>query len=137
MAKLDHVALRVSNMDASIAFYTESLGLRLMFRKRDEPHHEEFAFLELDGGNLELLTPLDENNRTIPFAAAPEKPYCPHVAIATIDMAELMMLVARKKIPVVAGPFEMAGEVRWVYLADPDHNVIEYVQWLQTPQTAE
>jgi len=134
MAKLDHVALRVSDMDAAVAFYTEKLGLNLLFRKKDASHHEEFAFLELEGGNLELLASLDENGNSIPFEAPqPEKPYCPHVAIETQDMAELMNLAARKKIPVAAGPFEIGGEVRWVYLTDPDNNIIEFVQWLHTP----
>ncbi|MCZ6792378.1 MAG: VOC family protein, partial [Planctomycetota bacterium] len=57
MARLDHVAVRVSDLDAATAFYTEKLGLKLLFRKVDETQHEAFAFLELEGGNLELLQP--------------------------------------------------------------------------------
>ena len=32
MVKFDHMAFEVSNMDESIKFYTEILGLRLLFR---------------------------------------------------------------------------------------------------------
>ena len=41
--------------------------MKLMFQKKDEEHHEAFAFLELEGGNLELLQALDEDNQPVPF----------------------------------------------------------------------
>jgi hypothetical protein len=33
-------------------------------------------------------------------------------------------------IAIVKGPLEIPGKVRWLYAADPDKNVIEFVQWL-------
>ena len=41
----DHVAFEVSDMDAALAFYEGVLGMKLMFRKTDIEHGEEFAFL--------------------------------------------------------------------------------------------
>jgi lactoylglutathione lyase len=94
-------------------------------------HHEIFAFLELDGGNLELLQALDEDNQPKPYTPPPiESPYCPHVALCTADMDALMADVKDRGIPVVNGPLEISGKVRWVYLSDPDQNVIEFIQWL-------
>jgi catechol 2,3-dioxygenase-like lactoylglutathione lyase family enzyme len=131
MAKLDHVAVRVSDLDAAIAFYTDKLGLKLLFRKLDEQQHEAFAFLEMDGGNLELLCSLDARNRPEPVTPPRiEEPYCPHVAIATDDIDALVSTWRRDDIPVVTGPIEIPGMVRWVYTHDPDRNIIEFVQWL-------
>ena len=131
MFQADHFAFQVSDLDQAIQFYTEAFGLRLLLRELDQEHHEAYAFLELDGGNLELLQLLDENNDPLPFAK-PEvvEPYCPHLALKTEDMDELVAVARQKNIPVVKGPMEISGEVRWIYMRDPDHNVIEFIQWL-------
>ncbi len=131
MPKLDHVALEVSDMDAAIAFYTQKLGLKLISNKVDEIHHEAFAFLKLDGGNLELLQILDKRNRPKAYTPPATRPsHCPHLAIATTDMNKLMDLLEREEIPIVKGPLEISGEVRWIYVHDPDQNILEFVQWL-------
>ncbi|NMC14339.1 MAG: hypothetical protein GYA34_15830, partial [Chloroflexi bacterium] len=45
MNKNDHTAFQVSDLNASIAFYTKSLGLRLLFSDEDPAEQEAFAFL--------------------------------------------------------------------------------------------
>ncbi len=131
MHRLDHVALRVADLDASIAFYTEKIGLRLMFRELDPEHHEAFAFLELDGGNLELLQMLDGENLPLPHTPpAPAPPYCPHVALGVDDLDAVLEKARRDGLALLKGPLEIPGKVRWLYLADPDQNVLEFVQWL-------
>lgn len=131
MHRLDHVALRVADLDASIVFYTEKIGLRLMFRELDPEHHEAFAFLELDGGNLELLQMLDEENLPLPHTPpVPAPPYCPHVALGVDDLDAVLEKARRDGLALLKGPLEIPGKVRWLYLADPDQNVLEFVQWL-------
>jgi catechol 2,3-dioxygenase-like lactoylglutathione lyase family enzyme len=138
MPKLDHVAVRVSNLEAATSFYTNELGLKLLFSKLDEIHHEAFCFLQLEGGNLELLQSLDEQNRPRPFAPPPiSEPYCPHFAIATDDLATLMSEWKGKGVPVVKGPLEIPNKVKWVYIHDPDNNIIEFVQWLSVVEKPE
>ena len=128
MQKADHFAFEVSDMDAAIAFYTEKLGLKLMFRKVDEEHGEAFAFLELDGGNLELLQSVAPGARTP--AAPPAAPWCPHLALVTEDMDKLVARVKANGITVLKGPLHAEGLARWIYLADGDGNIVEYIQWL-------
>jgi lactoylglutathione lyase len=126
--KNDHMAFEVSNMDASIAFYTQVLGLRLLFRNVNVQEREEYAFLELEGGNLELIQRLDGE----PFVKPTLRPpYCPHLALTTGDMDATLRLIHERGIPIVRGPLEIAGAERWIYLADPDNNVLEYIQWLE------
>ena len=127
----DHVAFRVSDLDTAIRFYVGALGLKLMFRELDAVHHEAFAFLELEGGNLELLQSLDADNRPLPFDRTPvQPPYCPHLALKTDNLDALITRLNERSIPIVKGPFEIPCGVRWLYIADPDHNIIEFVQWL-------
>jgi len=131
MPRLDHVALQVSDIDRSIAFYTEVLGLPLMFKKEDPDHNEVFAYLELEGGNLELLALVDDDGNVVPRKLPViEKPYCPHVALGVDDIDVVIAELEARKIPLIDGPLIIPGQVRWLYFADPDNNVIEYVQWL-------
>ena len=126
----DHVAFRVSDLDAALEFYVGKLGMKLLFRRTDEEHHETFAFLELNGGNLELLQSLDEHNRPWAYTPPPlTPPYCPHLALRTDDLDLILDRLVSNGIPVVKGPLEISHRVRWLYVADPDHNVIEFVQW--------
>jgi lactoylglutathione lyase len=125
MLRLDHVALPVSDMDAAIKFYTETLGLLLMSREVDTVHQEEFAFLALAGGNLELLKSLAH-----PFEKPDIKPpYTPHLALATSDMEATLHLIQTQGLQLIKGPLQIEGKVTWLYMADPDNNVIEFVQW--------
>lgn len=126
MNKNDHTAFQVSDLNASIAFYTKSLGLRLLFSDEDPAEQEAFAFLELEGGNLELVQKLG-----VPFVKptlAP--PYCPHLALNTDDINRVLQMIEQHSIKVVKGPLEIPGEEKWIYIADPDNNVIEYIEWV-------
>lgn len=130
--KIDHVAVQVADLDRAILFYTESLGLTLMFKELDKHHHESFAFLEVEGGNLELLQSLDDNDQPLSFAPPPLKPpYCPHLALRTEDMEKLVAMAKAKNIPIIKGPLINPGLCTWIYLSDPDHNVIEFIQWFK------
>jgi catechol 2,3-dioxygenase-like lactoylglutathione lyase family enzyme len=53
-------------MSESLQFYTQTLGLRLVFRNVNTEEQEDYALLELDGGNLELI------QRLVPFQLSNE-----------------------------------------------------------------
>ena len=123
--KNDHTAFQVSNLDQSIEFYTQSIGLNLIFRGINEEEQEAYAFLELEGGNLELIQkPGSAFERpTI------HPPYCPHFAIETNDMNDILTMIETRGIRIVKGPLEIKGKERWIYVADPDNNVVAYIEW--------
>ena len=125
--KLDHVALQVADMDRALEFYVGALGMKLISRQVNEAHREEYVFLELDGGRVELIRHI---GGSLP-ARSLTPPYCPHLALTTEDMEASLSLIRERGLPLLAGPFEIAGEERWVYTHDPDHNVIEFMQWLR------
>jgi lactoylglutathione lyase len=127
MLRLDHVAVPVSDMEAALQFYGEKLGLKFMFREVDPVEQEDFAYFEVEGGNLELLRSLAH-----PFDKPDIKPpYCPHLALATSDMNATLRLIQKRGLRLIKGPLKIEGKVTWLYIADPDNNVIEFVQWLE------
>lgn len=131
MPAADHFAFEVSDMERAVRFYTGKLGLKLLSSDVDDAHHEAYAFLELEGGNLELVQTLDDNNKPIPRTAPePSPPFCPHLALATDDVDACLANLRRHEIPILKGPLEIPDEVKWVYAADPDNNVLEFIQWL-------
>jgi len=128
MEKCDHVAFQVGDMDAAVRFYVEKLGFALASRQVDEAEHEEFAFLTLGDVRLELIQDLAQATYRRPEI---QPPYCPHLAIETDDLEKTLACLTEKGVSILRGPLVIAEQVTWAYFADPDNNILEYVQWVQ------
>ena len=128
MEKYDHVAFQVSDMDVSIQFYVEKLGFTLYSRAVNTEEGEEYVFLVLEDLRLELVQDLNQRDYQKPQI---KPPYCPHLAIETDDMEQAVNRLKERKVPIIRGPLEVAGEETWVYFCDPDNNVLEYIQWYE------
>jgi hypothetical protein len=99
-----------------------------VIRNVNAEEREDYAFLELEGGNLELIQQLAVE----PFEKRKiEPPYCPHLALATDDMAKTLKVIQEKHISIIKGPLEIERTEKWIYISGPDNNVIEYIQWLK------
>lgn len=125
MPKLDHVALEVSDMNISIDFYTKKLGFEFISRNIDEKEKEEYCYLKSGDFYLELLQ--DKLKNTLPRKEV-QRPYCPHICFATDNMEETIKTLQSKDITIIHGPLTIENEATWVYFADPDFNVIEFIQ---------
>lgn len=129
---IDHAAFQVADLDRSIDFYREVLGFDHLFTTLDLEHCERYAYFELGGGKLELLQSLDSQGRPIAYEPpAPKPPYCPHLALDAEDLDRIVESLEAKGVPILGGPYETHGKVKWLYLADPDWNVLEFVEWLE------
>ncbi len=126
--KIDHFALEVSDLDASIRFYA-GLGFREQIRLVDENEHESLAVLEMDGGKLELIQALSEKNEPKPFEPLTVRPhFCPHLALQVDSLAAAQSMLAGRSIAIIHGPLEIAGAAKWMYICDPDRNVVEFFE---------
>ena len=126
MPKLDHIALEVSNLDRAIDFYAGKMGFTLKSRAKNEEQQEVCCFLESEGTTLELISDL---KKVYGGQAEPQRPYCPHICFRTDDMGRTTRELSERGIEIIRGPLEIEGEETWVYFADPDGNVLEYIQW--------
>ena len=121
----DHCAFQVSNMSEAIEFYTSKLGFKLIIRAINEEEKEEYAFIEYENARLELIQDLTS------VFERPEikKPYCPHFCIEIDNMERMMKSLRMNNVNIIRGPLEIKEEETWVYFADQDNNVLEYIQW--------
>ncbi|RZL50384.1 MAG: VOC family protein [Pedobacter sp.] len=125
MMKFDHAALQVQNMDRAIAFYTEKLSFKLDHRAINEEEQEEYAFITAGDVRIELIQDLT-NEYQLPVL---KKPFCPHLCVEVDNMEDAGRMLEKKEIPIVRGPLKIEHEETWVYFSDPDHNVLEFIQW--------
>ncbi len=121
-----HTMLRVGDLDRSLAFYTEVLGMRLL-RRQDYPDGRfTLAFVgyadEADGAVLELTHNWDT------AAYEPGNAFG-HVAIAVPDAAAACNAIRARGGKVVreAGPMKH-GTTVIAFVEDPDGYKIELIQ---------
>jgi lactoylglutathione lyase len=118
--------LRVGNLDRSLAFYTEVLGMQLL-RKRDYPDGKfTLAFVgygpEDNTSVIELTHNWDQDSYELGTAYG-------HIALEVDDAYKACELVKQKGGKVVreAGPMKH-GTTVIAFVEDPDGYKIEFVQ---------
>ena len=121
-----HTMLRVGNLERSIAFYTDVLGMQVL-RREDYPEGKfTLAFVgyqpEKDGAVLELTYNYGVENYDMGTAFG-------HVAIEVDDAYRACELVKQKggKVLREAGPM-LHGSTVIAFVADPDGYKIEFIQ---------
>ena len=126
-ARLLHTMLRVRDLDKSLHFYTELLGMKLL-RKRDYPTGKfTLAFVgygeETDSTVIELTHNWEQAE---PYALGSA---FGHLAIGVPDVYKACeaLAAAGVKVPRPAGPMAHGGSVI-AFIEDPDSYRIELVQ---------
>jgi lactoylglutathione lyase len=124
--RLLHTMLRVGDLDRSIAFYTEVLGMRLLRRKDYPDGRFTLAFVgygdESDTAVLELTHNWDTKSYDLGTAYG-------HIAVAVADAHQACDLVKARggKVTREAGPMKFGASVI-AFVEDPDGYKIEFVQ---------
>jgi len=122
-----HTMLRVFDLDASLAFYTEHLGMKLL-RKKDYPTGEfTLAFVGYGDESDHTVLELTHN-------WGQKEPYTignafGHIAIGVADIYGVCDGLAKAgvKIPRPPGPMKHGGSVI-AFVEDPDGYKIELIQ---------
>ena len=126
-SRLLHTMIRVRDLDASLKFYTEQLGMKVL-RQRDYPTGKfTLAFVgygdETDNTVLELTHNWEQKD---PYQLGTA---FGHLAIAVPDVYQACerLSAAGVKIPRPAGPMAHGGSVN-AFIEDPDGYRIELIQ---------
>ncbi|WP_411735253.1 VOC family protein [Paenibacillus sp. M2] len=110
LIKLNWITLRVSNLEASLSFYHDMLGLPI--QRKFESRGRQIAMLGMENeAKLELI----EGSESI---LKPEAGVSIGYEVNSLD--EAMERLAELNIPIVRGPIQPNPHLRFIYITDPD-----------------
>lgn len=119
----EHVGMTASDLDRTIAFYCDLMGLRLALRKPN------VAFLDAGGGMLEIFGPAGGATpaRDVPPGEAGMR----HLTLAYSDVDAMIEKLEAAGVPIVERPrdahnIEMVRRVAFV--RDPDGIMVELIE---------
>jgi lactoylglutathione lyase len=125
--RLLHTMLRVGDLEKSIAFYTQLLGMKLL-RSQEYPEGEyTLAFVgyqdEAESTVLELTYNWGKQHYDLGTAFG-------HIALATDDIYETCQDLAAEGVNItrMPGPMKDDESILIAFLADPDGYKIELIQ---------
>ena len=126
ITKLDHVGIRVSDFEQSIAFYAQ-FGFSVT-RRDDEEHvvvikHPSGVELNLlDTGNC------DNGRKNILMDVEQRYPGYTHYAIKVESVTDAKKFLDALGIRIMEGPVKFGDGKTSVFIRDPDLNVIEFTE---------
>ena len=128
VTKLLHTRMRVSNIDQTIQFYTDVLGLEVVERKTS-PRGSHLAFLKVP--NSEELIELASYPPSGPVNVQED---LVHLAFQVENLDETMRELSAKGVKITDGPTQSSSGSRFIFIDAPDGYEIELIE--RPPGTA-
>ncbi len=113
---LDHVVLNVADVERSLAFYTEELGLEPINVEEWRRGERFFPSVRIDEGSIIDLIALPRTGDNLDH-------FC-----MVVEPMDFDALKTSGRFEVVEGPvtrFGARGDGTSIYIRDPDHNLVE------------
>ncbi len=124
-----HTSIRTSNMEKSIKFYSELLGLALLNRREIPQNNAEIAFLrdtEAKGATLELTFYRTQKKFVQPEY---EERLFDHLAFEVKDMKKTISAMRKEKVTITDEPFSLGPSGPLIaFIEDPDGTLIELIE---------
>lgn len=120
--KLLHTRMRVSDVDATIAFYRDVLGLAVLERKVS-PRGSQLAFLSVPNG--EELIELCSFPASGPVRVQED---LVHLAFEVDDLDQAVEQLQAKHIPITDGPTQTSSGSRFIFIDAPDGYEVELIE---------
>jgi lactoylglutathione lyase len=124
-----YTGIRVKNMDQSLAFYTEILGMKLVERQETPPTEGEVATLKSADSNqlLELNWYKEGSRFGTPYMNGSE---VDHLGFDVENLSEWISSLEKQGVKILVQPREIGKEVGWneAFVEDPNGIWIEFLQ---------
>ncbi|MEM2094287.1 MAG: VOC family protein [Candidatus Bathyarchaeia archaeon] len=124
--KFVHTSITVKNMDESVKFYRDIMGMELLRRREIPENNAEIAFLQdsQGGDTLELTWWKNKSDWT-------SGDELDHLAFSVPDMNEAMMRFKNAGVKIVKEPYSLQGsKTRIAFIEDPNGIWIELIEAL-------
>lgn len=124
--KILHTCLNVSDLDRSIEFYTDHMGLKFVSRREIKQNNAEIAFLKDESGAaIELTHWCDKKTLA-------EGDNFDHIAFAVDDIESTVQELKKKGVTIAMEPYSLQGSTSKIaFIKDPDGNWLELIQSIQ------
>ena len=118
-----HTRFRVSDMDKSISFYKNILGMKVVEQKTS-PRGSKLVFLKFPDMDceLELCSFPDSGNVHVPEDLV-------HLAFEVDDLERCIERLKVAGVLITEGPIESSNGTRFIFTEDPDKYEIELMQY--------
>lgn len=130
ITELDHIVLNVRDIDPSLAFYTQVLGLQGERVEEFKSGKTGFPSVRINDHTIIDLSPLKQDPSVAQREREKAQENLNHFCLVAekADFAEITEYLKDHKIPILRGPVSRwgaRGRATSVYLLDPDGNEIE------------
>ena len=117
-----HTRFRVSDMDKSLWFYRDVLGMEIVEQKTS-PRGSKLVFLRFPGTGckLELCSFSDSGKIEVPEDLV-------HLAFEVDSLEKCILKLEQYGISITEGPIESSNGTRFIFTEDPDKYEIELIQ---------
>jgi catechol 2,3-dioxygenase-like lactoylglutathione lyase family enzyme len=125
--RIDHVEIVPSDFDATLSFYTDTLGFSLRERRTlDKPPIKEIAYVVLGDSVIEMI------NIDRPAPAPAEKWAAGYhgVAVEVENMSDAVEYLKSRGVQMAVEPVDLGNSLRGE-IRDPDGLTIELRQWFK------
>ena len=118
-----HTRFRVSDMDKSISFYQDILGMEVI-EEKTSPRGSKLVFLRFPGTDCNLELCSFPNSRLV---HVPED--LVHLAFEVENLEDSISRLNAAGIPITEGPLESLSGTRFIFTEDPDKYEIELMHY--------
>jgi lactoylglutathione lyase len=121
---IGHVALKVKDIEKSLAFYTEKIGFPEMFRLNHEDGRVRLVYLRItDDQYLEIFPEAVQDS-----APGPETNGINHFCLIVEDIENVIRQLSEKDVPLHLPLKTGADNNRQAWIRDPDGNRVELME---------
>jgi len=120
--KLLHTRMRVSDLDKTIQFYTNVLGLEVVERKTS-PRGSQLAFLQVPNSD-ELI----ELTSFPPSGPVKVQEDLVHLAFQVENLDDTIVALGKKNITITDGPTTTSSGSRFIFIDAPDGYEVELIE---------
>lgn len=132
ITRINHVAIAVDDMDQSLSFWRDALGMEL-HELRDVPAEKSrVAFLPLDGAEIELVQPTTEDSGLAKYLAK-RGPGMHHVCLEVDDIEGMMAQLRQKGIRLINEEARTATDGKRYAFIHPESTSGVLVELYQVP----
>ena len=114
--KINHIAIIVPDLDSSLAFWRDTLGLPLTHTEEVKSQESIVAFLPMGDSEIELVQPTTDTSGAAKFLAK-RGPGLHHIALEVDNLAEMLVTLKEKGVRLINEmPITAAGGNRAAFI---------------------